>query len=32
MAASLTAINDADSHYMLCIKVALVGHMQGYAP
>jgi len=32
MAASLQATFDADSHYMTCIKVGLVGHMQGYAP
>lgn len=32
IAASLQATYDADGHYMTCIKVGLVGHMQGYAP
>lgn len=32
IAASLQSAYDADGHYMTCIKVALVGHMQGYAP
>jgi len=32
MASSLNAIYGSDGHYMQCIKVALMGHMQGYAP
>ena len=32
MAKSLEATYNADHHYFLCIKVALTGHMQGYAP
>jgi len=32
MASSLGAIYAADGHYMQCIKIALIGHMQGYAP
>jgi len=32
MASSLNAIYASDGHYMQCIKVALMGHMQGYAP
>ena len=32
IAASLQATYDIDGHCMTCIKVGLVGHMQGYAP
>lgn len=32
IASSLQATYDADGHYLLCIKVGLLGHMQGYAP
>jgi len=32
IASSLQATYDADGHYMLAIKVGLMGHMQGYAP
>lgn len=32
IAASVTAIDKADSHYMECIKIAVIAHMQGYAP
>jgi chemotaxis protein MotA len=32
MARSLTNILNADAHYIACIKAAIVGHMQGYAP
>ncbi len=32
IATSLQATYDADGHCMNCIKVGLVGHMQGYAP
>jgi len=32
IASSLGHIYRADSHYMQCIKIALMGHMQGYAP
>ncbi len=32
MASNLTATYAADAHYLQCIKVALIGHMQGYAP
>ena len=32
MASNLGAVYEADGHYMVCIKVALIGHMQGYAP
>lgn len=32
MASNLGATYAADAHYMQCIKVALIGHMQGYAP
>ncbi|MEK9671533.1 MAG: flagellar motor stator protein MotA [Rhodospirillaceae bacterium] len=32
IASSLTAIYASDAAYMNCIKVALIGHMQGYAP
>jgi chemotaxis protein MotA len=32
IAASLQATYNADAHYMVCIKVGLMGHMQGYAP
>jgi chemotaxis protein MotA len=32
IAANLQATYDADAHYMLCIKIGLMGHMQGYAP
>jgi len=32
MSQSLAAIDKADAHYMACIKVGLIGHMQGYAP
>ncbi len=32
IARSLEATYNADHHYLLCIKVALIGHMQGYAP
>jgi chemotaxis protein MotA len=32
IASSLNHIYGADGHYMQCIKVALMGHMQGYAP
>ncbi len=30
--ASLQATYGSDAHYMMCIKVGLMGHMQGYAP
>jgi len=32
MARSLTNILNAESYYIACIKAAIVGHMQGYAP
>lgn len=32
IAASLTNTYSADAAYLNCIKIALVGHMQGYAP
>lgn len=32
IAASLQGTYDADGHYMACIKVGIIGHMQGYAP
>lgn len=32
MASNLSATYEADAHYLVCIKVALIGHMQGYAP
>ena len=32
IASALGATYEADGHYLNCIKVALVGHMQGYAP
>jgi len=32
LAANLQAPSDADGHYLLCIKIGLMGHMQGYAP
>lgn len=32
MASNLGAVYAADAHYLVCIKVALIGHMQGYAP
>jgi chemotaxis protein MotA len=32
IASNLSATYVADAHYLQCIKVALVGHMQGYAP
>ena len=32
IAVSLQATYDVDGHCMTCIKVGLVGHMQGYAP
>jgi len=32
MASNLTNVYESDGHYMVCIKVALIGHMQGYAP
>ncbi len=32
IASALGAIYAADGHYLNCIKVGLVGHMQGYAP
>ena len=32
MASNLSATYASDAHYMKCIKIALIGHMQGYAP
>ena len=32
MASSLTSTFDAEARYLMCIKVAILGHMQGYAP
>lgn len=32
MASSLGSVYNADSHYFLCIKTAIIAHMQGYAP
>lgn len=32
MARSLTNILNADAHYVACVKAAIIGHMQGYAP
>ncbi|MDP6573462.1 MAG: flagellar motor stator protein MotA [Rhodospirillales bacterium] len=32
MASSLQQTFDADSRYLMCIKVGIVAHMQGYAP
>ena len=32
MASSLKATYNADHHYLKCIKVAVIAHMQGYAP
>lgn len=32
MGNSLVAIQNADAAYMSCIKMGLIGHMQGYAP
>jgi len=32
MASNLSTVYESDAHYLVCIKVALIGHMQGYAP
>jgi chemotaxis protein MotA len=32
MARSLANILNADAHYIACVKAAIIGHMQGYAP
>ena len=32
MGKSLENTFDSDAHYLGCIKIALIGHMQGYAP
>ncbi len=32
MATSLISTFDAESRYLICIKVGILGHMQGYAP
>ena len=32
IAASVGAVHAADGHYMVCIKAAIIAHMQGYAP
>ena len=32
MGKSLENTFESDSHYLGCIKIALIGHMQGYAP
>ena len=29
---SLTSTFDAEARYLVCIKVGIIGHMQGYAP
>ena len=32
IASSLQQSFDADAHYLMCIKVGIIAHMQGYAP